>query len=308
VRLTYVGSGPYCYANSLAMLLADRAPATSAIEVLTGSPFGFQLLHERLPLFDPIGWDPDQGLTNAIDLLGWTCSRTVAADRDDALARLRAATEGSPLLVGPMEIGLLLHQPGSGSPIGSDHYVVVFEAHERSVSFHDPHGHPFATLPTAAFLDAWGSGTIEYAPPWVIRDEFEAVSPVDVREAIERSLPIGLAWLSRESSDANRSRRGGASAAMLRFADQVEAGIDEGIREHLIYFAVRVGARRLGDLTYWLENLGRANAASIAHRQARLVGSLQYGLVSGDRHEVLAGLRALAPTYDHLREALAAGV
>ena len=66
----YIGSGPYCYANSLAMALGPDAPSPSVIEVLTGSPFGFELLAGRLPLFDPYGWDPDHGLDDAIDLLG----------------------------------------------------------------------------------------------------------------------------------------------------------------------------------------------------------------------------------------------
>ncbi|MFC8264071.1 hypothetical protein ACFUNF_42440 [Streptomyces sp. NPDC057291] len=55
----YIGSGPYCYANSLAMMLGEAAPPPAVIEVLTGSPFGFELIGGTLPLFDPYGWDPD---------------------------------------------------------------------------------------------------------------------------------------------------------------------------------------------------------------------------------------------------------
>jgi hypothetical protein len=71
----YAGSGPYCYSNSLAMVLGPAAPPPSVIEVLTGSPFGIELLAGRLPFFDPYGWDPDRGLDDAIALLGWTCRR-----------------------------------------------------------------------------------------------------------------------------------------------------------------------------------------------------------------------------------------
>jgi hypothetical protein len=49
----YIGSGPYCYANSLAMMLGPAAPPPSVIEVLTGSPFGIELIAGRLPFFDP---------------------------------------------------------------------------------------------------------------------------------------------------------------------------------------------------------------------------------------------------------------
>jgi hypothetical protein len=55
MRLSYIGSGPYCYSNSLAMVLGAGAPSPSAIEVLTGSPFGFHL-GDGLAWFDPLGW------------------------------------------------------------------------------------------------------------------------------------------------------------------------------------------------------------------------------------------------------------
>lgn len=38
MTVRYIGSGPYCYANSLAMVLGSAAPSPAVIEVLTGSP------------------------------------------------------------------------------------------------------------------------------------------------------------------------------------------------------------------------------------------------------------------------------
>ena len=121
----YIGSGPYCYANSLAMVLGRAAPSVAVIEVLTGSPFGVELTAGMRPFFHPPGWDPVIGLDTAIELLGWSCVRTSAGSEDAAAALLRAARADSPLLAGPLEFGLLLYQPGSGTVIGSDHYVVV---------------------------------------------------------------------------------------------------------------------------------------------------------------------------------------
>lgn len=74
--LGYIGSGPYCYTNSLSMMLGGESPTTAVIETLTGSPFGAQLIGGSLPLFDPYGWDPETGLDAAIALLGWTCERS----------------------------------------------------------------------------------------------------------------------------------------------------------------------------------------------------------------------------------------
>jgi hypothetical protein len=78
MTVRYIGSGPYCYANSLAMVLGPAAPSPAVIEVLTGSPFGAELLGGTTPLFNPLGWDPGNGLDAAIALLGWTCIRTSA--------------------------------------------------------------------------------------------------------------------------------------------------------------------------------------------------------------------------------------
>ena len=36
VTVRFIGSGPYCYANSLAMMLGSAAPEPAVIEVLTG--------------------------------------------------------------------------------------------------------------------------------------------------------------------------------------------------------------------------------------------------------------------------------
>jgi hypothetical protein len=38
--------------------------------VLTGSPFGLELLGGRRPLFNPLGWDPQIGIDAGLDLLG----------------------------------------------------------------------------------------------------------------------------------------------------------------------------------------------------------------------------------------------
>jgi hypothetical protein len=37
VTVRFIGAGPYCYANSLAMMLGSAAPEPAVIEVLTGS-------------------------------------------------------------------------------------------------------------------------------------------------------------------------------------------------------------------------------------------------------------------------------
>jgi hypothetical protein len=300
----YTGSGPYCYANSLAMMLGEDSPPTGVIEVLTGSPFGFELIHGTLPLFDPYGWTPEIGLDAAIESLGWTCRRSDGDDPDEALARLTEALGAGPVLAGPLDMGLLLYQPGTPAEFG-DHYVIVLGIDDGTVLLHDPHGHPYATLPTAAFLDAWrGAGVPYIATGYVLRTGFALRDKVSVPDALRSSLPAAAAWLAGRADLALPPGTLGGAEAVARFAEQVEAGLPDGIRGHLAYFAIRVGVRRLADAAACLASLGLDTASAIATEQARLVGNLQYLVVTDDAKAAAAVLRRLAPTYGRLAEEL----
>jgi hypothetical protein len=303
----FTGSGPYCYANSLAMMLGEDSPPPGVIEVLTGAPFGFELIHGTLPLFDPYGWTPEIGLDAAIESLGWTCRRSDGADPDDALARLTAALAAGPVLAGPLDMGLLLYQPGTPAEFG-DHYVVVLGIDDGTVLLHDPHGHPYATLPTAAFLDAWRAAGVPYIETGhVLRTGFVLRDKVSVPDALRGSLPAAAAWLAGRADLALPPGTLGGAEAVMRFAKQVEAGLPDGIRGHLAYFAIRVGVRRLADAATCLASLGLDTASAIATEQARLVGSLQYPVVTDDAKAAAAALRRLAPTYGRLAEELSSG-
>ena len=192
----YVGSGPYCYANCMAMALADGTDP-GLLEVLTGSPFGLELIHGDRALFDPLGWDPGIGIDDALDLLGWSCERSDGGDEAAALRRLRAAAASGPVLAGPVEMGLLRHQPGSGKAIGADHFVLVLAFDGDLVLFHDPNGHPYATLPARLFAAAWRGDSIPYArTEYTMRTGFRRVREVAPLDALRASVPTALGWLN----------------------------------------------------------------------------------------------------------------
>ncbi|MGX1774213.1 hypothetical protein ACWIGW_19020 [Nocardia brasiliensis] len=291
----YIGSVPYCYSNSLAMLLGAHAPSTAVIETLTGSPFGAQLEGGTVPFFDPVGWHPEIGLSAAIELLGWSCTRSAGGSASAALERLRDASTRGPVLVGPLDLGLLTYRPNAEAALGADHYVVVLAVARDTVLLHDPQGHPFATLPTAEFLESWRGERVTYSDtPFVLRSDFVREREVSAVEALESSMPQAIRWTA------------GASDAAVAIADLVTRGLlPPEIRGLLADFGIQVGSRRLIDAAASLTLLGRTVAAELAATQARLLGSLQYPLVAGDDSAVAAALRALAPGYDRLGAALA---
>lgn len=305
ITVPYIGSGPYCYANSFAMIMGDHAPSTAVIETLSGGPFGMQLIGGRLPFFDPYGWDPGLGFGNLLDALGWSSTVSSGGDAGAAEARLRAAAADGPVWVGPVEMGYLAHQPEMRGPIEADHFVVVLDVGPDLVTMHDPHGFPYATLPVADFLTAWRADTLPYGEPYTLRTGFRRRAEVTETEALRSGIGAATAWLDPDPAREVPAGTLGNGDAALALADLWDAGPDDGLRGHLAYFAVRVGARRLDDAATCLARIGLDAASAVLREQARLVGALQYPVVQRDDPTVARGLRELAPTYDRLRAALA---
>ena len=298
-RPRYVGNGPYCFTNSLAMMLGAGAPPVAVLETLTGSPFGFQLLAGKLPLFDPLGWNPDLGLDQAIELLGYAAERTTHTDDHEALAELRNALEVGPVMAGPLDMGLLAHQPGSDRASGADHFVLVTSADTETVAFHDPQGHPYATLPTSVFLAAWRGEQIGYLDaPYAMRTYMRRVRDITETEALREMLPLAREWTRGRDLPTPPGTLGGADgyhalAALVR-------NPEPDLLSMLAHFSIRVGARRRGDAAHCLRSIGHPEAASCLEAQAVELGRLQYASVVGDGVALAAGCVRLAELHEDL--------
>lgn len=305
IDLPYRGSGPYCYAHSLAMLLGSEAPGTDVLETVTGSPFGMQLIGGSLPFFDAFGWDPDLGIGEALDALGWHAETASEPDPDVAFARLVESLADGPVLLGPVEMGHLRHQPGMTGPIGADHFLVALAADDESVTAHDPQGYPYARIPRADFAAAWRAETVAYGEPHTMRTKFVRHTVVEDEAAIVASLPRAIKRLSGQNDGDLPPGTLGNGDAALALATRIGDGPDAELRGLLIHFVVRLGARRTADAATCLRRIGRDEAAAVLATQARLIGSLQYDLVVEDDQRAAETLRTLAPTYEELRRALA---
>lgn len=302
---TYVGSGPYCYSNSLAMMMGDASPSPAVIEVLTGSPFGFQFLGGFLPLFDPYGWDPTAGVDAAMDALGWTCVHESGGDDAEALARLVTALKDGPVMAGPLEMGLLSHQPGSGRAIGADHFVIVLEATEEYVRMHDPQGYPFAVMPTQAFMSAWCADQVNYAEaPFEMRHGFSRTQEIQAADALDASIPAAKGWsIGRDDLPVPPGTIGGAEG-IEALAQKFDDDPGPMIPAVMANFGIRLGSRRLHDASVCLRHIGREDAALILEMQSASLGALQYPVVVGNHATVAEGLRRLAPMYRQMADVL----
>ncbi|WP_106401406.1 hypothetical protein [Actinocorallia populi] len=304
IDFPYIGSGPYCYSNCLAMMLGADAPPVAVIETVTGSPFGMQFVGGTMPFFDPYGWNPEIGIEDALAALGWTAQTSSESQVDAALERLTSHLAHGPVMVGPIEMGHLCYQPGKTGPMGADHYVIVLEVGDEQVILHDPQGYPYTSLPLADFVKAWQADTIDYGEPYTMRTNFRRMRRVDIKEAITAFIPRAVDWLRADPDHTMPPGSSGNGDAALALAASLETDRDEELYDHLVHFAIRVGARRATDAATCLRGAGRVEAAAIMSRQARLIGSLQQPLVAGDGPTAADVLRALAPTYDTLRAEL----
>lgn len=130
-------------------------------------------------------------------MLGYTCRRETFESCADAVATLGERVAEGPVLVGPVDMGLLAHQPGSDRASGADHFVVALEVTDREVVFHDPQGHPWAALPHDVFCAAWRAEQIGYATgSYAMRSAFEQREEVALEDALARSLKAATGWLA----------------------------------------------------------------------------------------------------------------
>ena len=121
-----MGKAEYCYANSVSMFLATVGETVppGTVEVLTGVGLGaFLVGPPGLLFFSGLAMPPDIGVSQSLRLLGFDFTESASTDPascpfDDLRRMLRTA----PVLIGPLDIGLLTYN-GSSRATGSDHYV-----------------------------------------------------------------------------------------------------------------------------------------------------------------------------------------
>jgi hypothetical protein len=285
--LPYVGSGDYCFSNSLHMSLLgsgatyESLPTTGFLECLTTLPFGYTYLKEA-ELFFFSGPNPDLGLTRAIETLGWTCKLECGGDEGEALARLRAAVQQAPVLVGPVNMGYLTYNPNHPYLLGADHYIMVLSIEQDHALVHDPKGFPCAALPVETLLKAWRAEEMDLVytdEPYNLRTDFRPVEPNSRKQMIERTLPFIRANVRQELW---KPEMYGGVTALRMLAQTLHAQVPEKLAVHLCYFALPLGLRHKVDAQVFLREGNQSEAAELVEEQARLLGQAQY---AGVQHE-----------------------
>lgn len=250
----YIGNGPYCYANSAAMLLASHgfSVPTASIECLTGVGIGARWwLTEREIYFSLT--PPDVGLGAALGRLGFSITECCGTAGDPPpFEALRAALTQGPVALGPLDMGHLTYRPNAQACAGADHFVLLTELTDDYARLHDPDGYANVRISLDDLGQAWEAGRVTYhrAPyrSWAAPQRDHVPSD----EALRTAMLINC----RESYDAadavpaDRALNG--PAAFAAAADHLRGGNANGLLTLLTVFGLPLGARRAQDLSLFL--------------------------------------------------------
>ena len=307
--LGYIGNGPYCYANSAAMLLDSVGETVEPrlLEVLSGVGLGAFWLAESQTLFLS-GWAsmPDVGVSRAFGLLGFEVAEEAESDGApmpaEALAR---QLDSGPVLLGPLDMGELPYQPDSQGGNGADHFVLALAFEGDEVVVHDPAGYPAVPLALEALERAWRAELVPYGTGPYRRWH----SPTRVRrpatEEIAKAAIQSFAQAYRESRATVPSGVAIGPEAVESLAATLRAGrlAEQGL-EHLRTFVLALGVRRALDYAWFLRDVD-SELADLKSRQARYLGRAHAAAVQGDRELLAEHMSRIAELERQVEAALA---
>lgn len=296
-NISYIGNGAYCYANSAAMLLASIGEEifSSIIEVLTGIGLSAFFMEKNNLLFFSFAL-PDEELSRALKILGFNCKERIVPKTELVpITKLKEDLQKSPIILGPLDMGYLVYNPKNQSLGGSDHFVLVYGADNKVIYLHDPAGFPCVFLSYQQLKLAWKSKKIFYGLDnyhyWTAPERIKTPSKKDIySQAIKDFKAIYQAC--KEKSAENNWTVG--KEAILACADrfQNQKATKQEI-DHLVYFALPLGAKRAFDFAYFFD-FRDDDLAALKREQAKLFGRCHTLAVAQDWFPLAKALKKLA--------------
>lgn len=309
MTVKYVGNGAYCYANSVTMALRVLGHEVDPgyVECLTAFGVGAQLEESptgALPFFDAAGAAPDRGVIQALQTLGYAFEHhysTVDADPEGGRAFNMMAEwlQDGPVIVGPVDMGLLTYNPNHRYANGADHYVLVYGLDEVEVHLHDPAGFPYVSMKRAEFVKAWQAESITYRmgsySMWGHLRRVAEPTADELFAATDQKIAQQYRW-QQEHCKPDQAGPG----AFRALAERVLEEVPPALLGHLVHFALPVAARRCDGFAAFYAPYD-AQRAEIKRAQARCFGRSQVELMRGDHQALAARFRELADLEERFR-------
>lgn len=294
----------YCYANSTAMLLASIGETVSPrlIEALSGVGLGAFQTPNGLPFFSGFAGLPDQGISAALDMLGFSYEETSFDQAEpDPIDRLPALLERSAAILGPLDMQHLTYNPLRPLFPGVDHFVLALCMQDGKVRLHDPAGFAHALIGRDDLKAAWRADSIVYkrghyrswSQPRRIRD-------VDENELRQQAVNFfrGLYAGAEVLAQQHKAKIDGA---LIRDWAQTMArnGFDGAQLGHLTRFALPLGAKRAMDYAAFFAGF-LPSLSEIKQDHAREFGACHSHVVAGNWRQAADTLEQLADIEDRI--------
>jgi len=280
MRAPYIGNGPYCYANTVAVLLASHGFAVPAelIECLTGVGIGARWwLAEREIYFSLV--PPDVGVSRALERLGFSVTeRSGNAGDPPPFDALREALEQGPVALGPLDMGHLTYHPNASGCAGADHFVLLTALGDDHARLHDPNGYANVRITLDDLGQAWEAGRIAYR-----REPYRSWAlPRRVHVPGDETLRAATLAACRDSyaaADAVPADRGlSGPDAFAAAAEHLRAGAAGGLLGLLTAFGLPLGARRAQDLSLFPQSADRQLAEIKRHQSEAFIDGYRHAL------------------------------
>ena len=303
----YTGNGHYCYSNSLHMCLRHAGmeiiPTVGQLECMTGMPFGALFLRfEKKPYFFPshAAVDPHNGLTRALNTVGWTCNLWQGDDREAALDTLRESLETGPVLLGPLDLGFLPYDPNHRLKRGGDHFIVALKLEGDCVQVHDPQLYPFAVLTVDDLMRAWQFTVKSYVNrAYTLRGCFREERHVSHDDMLRETFQSARELIQLKPDGPVFF---GGSEAYLLAAEEIGTRPSKFYRFLLTQFSLPLGGSRCLDAAEFMKSVGQAEAAEWMVKKAETYGLAQYHATRKDWKCTKGLFKQLAEMEDRIAE------
>jgi hypothetical protein len=300
--MEYHGSVPYCYANSVAMLLSANGERVypGLVEVLTGVGLGAVQAPDGRTYLSTTPQQVPAGVDRALELLGFEATAAAGPEDADVLELLGAELATGPVMLGPLDMGHLSYIPWHRALAGSDHYLVAYAVDDQRAHLRDPAGFPATALGREDLARAWRAERIG-APGGPFR---RWLRPRRVARPTGRQLyDDALASFRAAYRDLPPG-----GAVIRGLAKHLRPGrVPQGERGFLTAFTFPLGARRALDYAAFFAGGGDDRLAAAKQGQARLLGECLLAANGDHWPRVADALDALADLEEELDHAVTGG-
>jgi hypothetical protein len=304
----YIGNGPYCYANSTAMMLAFLGEniTPSLIEVISGVGLGATVEKSGFLYLNNQRLEPDLGIVSSLNILGFTAETFVSKTGDEfPFEELREKLQSQPIILGPVDMGYLMYNPHHNNMHGGDHYIFAYKIDGNQIYLHDPAGYPHVFLDRDDLKLAWQAKQISYRQGYYrYTTNVKRVKSPSIEEIYIKAMQRFVEIYTIGEKETSKDQWSIGKDALLNTAERLRKDqVSQGEKDNFVFFVFQLGAKRALDYAEFFD-LHNPELADLKRKQAEILGHTHTHAVSKNWEEVANQLEQLADIEELFKETL----